>query len=110
MTAGSMGEHPRNNTGSWFSKMNDAAGGLQVTEMHDIAYDNNSNIIISGNQDTGTTEQITTSGKVYRSVSMADGGDVAVDNLIGGGESLRYSSTQNLGGFRRRVMDAANGW
>ena len=33
---------------------------------------------------------------------------MAVDNLIGGGESLRYSSTQNLGGFRRRVMDAAN--
>ncbi|WP_146408387.1 dockerin type I domain-containing protein [Allorhodopirellula heiligendammensis] len=100
---------PDDNTGGWFSKMSDAAGGLQVTEMHDVAYDNNAKIIISGNQDTGTTEQIVTGGLVYRSVSTADGGDVAVDNLIGGGNSLRYSSTQNFGNARVRVMDAANG-
>ena len=37
-----------------------------------------------------------------------DGGDVVVDNLVGGGNSLRYASFQNLGTFRRLTFDAAN--
>ena len=47
---------PQNNTGNWFSVI----GNLQITEFHDIAYDNNSNIIIGGAQDTGTPEQTAT--------------------------------------------------
>ena len=41
-----------------------------------------------------------------RQLHTADGGDVVVDNLVGGGNSLRYPSTQNLGSFRRRTFDA----
>jgi hypothetical protein len=99
---------PQDNTGDWFSLLSDAAGGLQVTEMHDVAYDPVAGIIISGNQDTGTTEQIVPGGLVWRSVTTADGGDVVIDILGAAPNSLRYSSTQNLGGFRYRVMDAAN--
>ena len=46
--------NPRSNTGDWFSVI----GNFQVTEQHDVAYDPISNIIISGNQDTGTMYQI----------------------------------------------------
>lgn len=97
---------PKNNTGDWFS----LNGNLRVTEMHDVAYDPISNILMSGNQDTGTTEQIVSGGSAWRSVSTADGGDVSVDSvtLAASGQSIRYSSFQNLGGFRRRVVDAAN--
>ncbi|NIV49383.1 MAG: hypothetical protein GWN46_22555, partial [Gammaproteobacteria bacterium] len=38
----------------------------------------------------------------------ADGGDVAVDVLSEPGFSIRYSSFQNLGSFRRRRYDADN--
>ncbi len=95
---------PGDNTGDWFSLM----GNLQTAEFHDIAYDPISGIILGGAQDTGTPEQISPGGFTWDSVSTADGGDVAVDALIGGGQSLRYTNTQNLGTFRRRVFDAAN--
>lgn len=97
---------PKNNTGDWFS----LNGNLRVTEMHDVAYDPIANILMSGNQDTGTTEQIATGGAAWRSVSTGDGGDVAVDSvtLAANGQSIRYSSYQNLYGFQRRVVNAAN--
>ncbi|MEQ1828587.1 MAG: PKD domain-containing protein, partial [Pirellula sp.] len=96
---------PTNNTGDWFSVI----GNLATTEMHDVTYDTISNIIISGNQDTGTTFQPTTGAQVWESVSTADGGDVAVDNLAlaASSQSIRYSSFQNLQAFRRRVYNSA---
>ncbi len=115
---------PSDNTGDWFSLQSNGAGGLQVTEMHDIAYDNLSNIIISGHQDTGTAYQ-TAAGSLHWTqfpliapqppgsfgnpidFLAADGGDVQVDNLIGGGQSLRYASIQNLGLFTRQEFNAA---
>ena len=95
---------PLTNAGDWFS----INGNIQVTEQHDIAYDSVSDIIISGNQDTGTTQQMVTNGLTWESVSTADGGDVAVDDLTVPGKSTRFSSFQNLGAFRRRAYDAAN--
>ena len=97
---------PTDNTGDWFSLI----GNLQVTEAHDVAYDTISNIVITGNQDTGTTEQMFEGSEAFRSVSTADGGDVAVDtiSLAGQNRSIRYSSFQNLGSFRARVLDANN--
>jgi uncharacterized repeat protein (TIGR01451 family) len=98
---------PRDNTGDWFS----INGDIQTTEFHDVAYDTISNtILIGGAQDTGTPQQITTGSTTWRSVSTADGGDVAVDNisLAGINRSIRYSSFQNLGSFRREVYDANN--
>jgi hypothetical protein len=95
---------PRTNTGDWFS-MN---GDLQTTEFHNTAWDANADIIIGGAQDTGTPQQQLTGNVAWQSVSTADGGDVAVDDTGTPGFSVRYSSNQFLGGFRRRVYDSAN--
>lgn len=95
---------PADNTGDWFS-MN---GTVVINEQHDVAYDTVSNIVISGNQDTGTTQQQTPGGLTWNSVSTADGGDVAVDAISSPPNSIRYSSFQNLGGFRRVTYNSSN--
>jgi photosystem II stability/assembly factor-like uncharacterized protein len=98
---------PQNNTGDWFS----INGNIQTTEFHDVAYDSNSNtILLGGSQDNGTSQQITRGSTTWRSVSGGDGGDVAVDNitLAGDNRSIRYSSAQNLMGFRREIYDVNN--
>lgn len=96
---------PQNNTGAWTSM----AGNLQVTEAHNVTYDTVSNIIITGNQDNGTSVQDSEGSLAYTAVSTGDGGDVAVAiNPANGTQSVRYSSFQNLGSFRRRVMSNTN--
>lgn len=97
---------PQSTAGDWVSVI----GDLQVTEFHDIAYDGNSAIIMGGAQDTGVPQQITPGGTTWNSVTTADGGDVAVDNLTlaGVNQSIRYSSNQLLGGFQRQVFDVKN--
>ncbi len=96
---------PKDNTGDWFSVI----GNLQVTEAHDVAYDNLSNTLITGNQDTGTTLQPAEGAEIWDSLTTGDGGDVVVDNvsLAGSNRSVRYSSFQNLGFFIQSVWDAA---
>ena len=98
---------PQNNTGDWFS----LAGDLRITEIHDIAYDSLSNLLVAGTQDNGTTFQTTSGDATWSNISGGDGGDVAVDNitLAGSSQSIRYSSSQNLGNFRRRVYNASGG-
>lgn len=95
---------PRTNTGDWFS----VNGNLQVTEAHDVGWDSLSNVAITGNQDTGTTYQPSEGASTWVSISTADGGDVAVDNIerASSNQSVRYTSFQNLGGFRRTVWNA----
>lgn len=95
---------PKDNTGDWFS----ANGDLQTSEYHAIAWDSNANVIVAGAQDTGSSEQILSANKPYRSISTADGGVVAVDDKTTAGRSVRYSSNQFLGSFRRHTFDAAN--
>lgn len=113
--------NPQNNTGDWFPLM---GSSLQNTEMHNVAYDSLSKIIISGNQDTGTSQQTSSGSKVWTEVplsgtfgqgflfSTADGGDVAVDQraagstLISTTQSTRYSSIQGFRTARRIVYDA----
>lgn len=96
---------PSTNTGDWVSVI----GNLANTEFHDIAWDSNSNVIVGGSQDNGTMFQTSTGALTWDHVSVADGGDVAIDNntLSGANQSIRYTSNQNLGGFRRRTYDAA---
>jgi hypothetical protein len=98
---------PRDNTGDWFS----INGNIQTTEFHDVAYDTISNtILLGGAQDNGTSAQITMGSKTWRLISGGDGGDVAVDNitLAASNQSIRYFSSQNLGGFSRQIYDANN--
>ncbi|MFN6162055.1 MAG: cadherin domain-containing protein, partial [Planctomycetota bacterium] len=96
---------PRTNTGDWFS----INGTLQVTEAHDVAWDSLNNVAMTGNQDTGTTYQTGAGASLWDSLSTADGGDVAVDNLqlAGANQSVRYSSFQNLGAFRQTIWGAS---
>ena len=68
---------PSSNLGDWFSII----GDLQVTEVHDVAYDSVSDVVITGNQDTGTTQQPFAGATIWESVSTADGGDVVVDDI-----------------------------
>ncbi|MCA9051711.1 MAG: hypothetical protein KDA89_23395, partial [Planctomycetaceae bacterium] len=95
---------PRDNTGDWFS----LAGRLGMIEYHDIAYDSNTHTLLGGTQDNGTHYQVTANGTVWDFLSGGDGGDVAVDVVSLPGQSFRYSSSQNLGGFRRTTFNAAN--
>lgn len=97
--------NPKLNTGDWFSVI----GDLHVTEMHDVAYDSVSNVLISGNQDTGTTYQAVSGATTWTSWTTGDGGDVAIDEraLAGSNQSIRYASFQNLGFFNRSIFSAA---
>ncbi|MFV2070508.1 MAG: hypothetical protein ACC645_26370, partial [Pirellulales bacterium] len=95
---------PRTNQGDWFSLI----GDLQVTEIHDIAYDSNSNILIAAAQDTGTPQQTAPGSLVWDSVTTADGGGVEVDDTSTPGLSNRYASFQNMGAFRKFTYDSSN--
>ncbi len=93
-------------TGDWIS----INGDLPVNEQHDMAYDPVSDIIFSGNQDTGTTGQTSTASTTWTSYLTADGGDVVVapnDTVVG--NSMRYFSFQFLGSPTRREFTSANG-
>jgi len=91
---------PTDNTGDWFS----VNGGIQVAELHSVAYDTNFDIIIGGTQDTGTPEQSAPGSATWNTLAAADGGKVAVDDSVPG-TSVRYFSSQNLGGFTRRTCN-----
>ncbi len=95
---------PASNQGIWTS----ANGNLQNTEFHSVAWDAVSNRIIGGAQDVGTPEQRDIGSLVWRDITQADGGAVAVDDISTPGVSTRYFSSQNLGGFSQRMYDADN--
>jgi photosystem II stability/assembly factor-like uncharacterized protein len=96
--------HPRSNTGDWIS----LNGDLQTAEIHDVAYDSNSNIVFGGAQDTGQPNQLSTLQPTFFDLLQGDGGDVAVDDTSIPGISNRYLSNQNLGNFVLTQWDAAN--
>ena len=95
---------PRANNGDWYSLI----GNLRVTEFHSIAYDANLNAMIGGSQDTGTHEQPTPEHSIWRAVTKADGGKVAVDDSDPD-ESIHYYSTQFFGRFSMRTIDTSDG-
>ncbi len=95
---------PRSAAGDWSA----LHGDLRVTELHDLAYDSLSNILVGGSQDNGTPDQNMTGGALWTDVTTGDGGDVAVDATSTPGRSSRYVSSQSLGGFTRRVYDQNN--
>ncbi len=96
---------PNGSTGDWLSVI----GNLPVNEQHDSAYDTVSNVLVSGNQDNGTTIQTTPGNVLWEALLGGDGGDVAVaanDPVVG--QSTRYVSAQNLGNLVRVVYDSSN--
>ncbi len=99
---------PASGDGDWVSLNGD--GDLQITEAHNMAFDANAGVLLTGNQDTGTSQQDTPSGLGWFALQNGDGGDVAVDvqTLDAQEQSLRYSSFQFLFGFSRRTFDDQN--
>ncbi|MDE0193520.1 MAG: YCF48-related protein [Gammaproteobacteria bacterium] len=95
---------PRENTGDWFS----LNGNLQVTEMHDIAYDTLANVIVSGNQDVGNSQQSAGASLYWDTLTEGDGGDVVIDVREAEGRSIRYLSHQYFARFTGHIYDASN--
>jgi hypothetical protein len=77
---------PTNNTGDWVS----LNGNIQISEVHDAAYDHNSSIYFGGLQDNGAAAQIAAGNKVWSDVVQGDGGNVGIDYLSSPGNSIRY--------------------
>ena len=95
---------PLLNTGDWVS----LNGDLEVTELHDVAWDSVSAIALGGAQDTGSPHQITSGSPRWLEIRQGDGGDVAVDDTGTPGSSVRYMSSQRLSNFCRRTYDPSN--
>ncbi|HET9031982.1 MAG TPA: hypothetical protein VFN25_03655 [Dokdonella sp.] len=96
---------PASGSGIWSSMI----GNLNVTEVHDLAYDEISSVIMIGTQDNGTHIQRTATDPRWLFINGGDGGDAAIDDIsLGFAGSYRYVSSQNLGGFRRLQYDANN--
>ncbi len=97
---------PQNASGDW-SSIN---GNLQTTEVHSAFYDTNSNIMTGGAQDNSQGNQIATGSTTWEVLLGGDGGDFIIDTqtLAADNQSVRFTSTQNLGNFVRVVYDDAN--
>lgn len=95
---------PLMNTGDWSALI----GNLRTTEFHSIGWDSNSKIAMGGAQDTGSPHGSTPANFLWQSVSTADGGDLTINDTGTPGTSVRFSSSQFFGGFRRRTYDTSN--
>lgn len=95
---------PQSTNGAWFSIM----GNLPATEIHSIAYDHLTKTLLSGNQDNGATTQNAPGGSVWSEAASGDGGKVAINNNTSTNFSVRYYSSQNLGGFTHQKVDPSN--
>lgn len=97
---------PQNATGDWFS----INGNLQNTEVHSAAYDSNADILGGGTQDNSQGFQLSTADPSWEVLLGGDGGDYIVDTqtLAGTNQSIRYTSSQNLGNFVRIIYNQNN--
>ena len=96
---------PTLSTGTWSSVI----GNLACFEAHDVAYDSVANVGMAGMQDNGTHIQSASNSTIWTFINGGDGGDVAVDDTSTAGQSIRYGSSQNLGGFFRKTYNASTG-
>lgn len=84
-------------------------GNLNVMEVHNVAKDSITNVLIVGTQDNGTQQQAAANDLRWEQINGGDGGDVAVDSTtLGPSGSFRYLSSQNLQDFRRDQYSATN--
>ncbi len=95
---------PATTSGDWVS----LNGDLHVTESHNLAYDPIADVLLTGNQGPGASEQIVSGGTTWRSVGVASAGDVLIDSTSTPGMSIRYVTANGLGTFERRTYNAAN--
>ncbi len=97
---------PQDGQGDWTS----LNGNLQNSEVHSAAYDSNSDILAGGTQDNGQGNQIVAGMPAWEVLIGGDGGDfdIDVETLAGKGQSIRYTSSQNLENFVQIIYDANN--
>ncbi|MEO8791915.1 MAG: choice-of-anchor tandem repeat GloVer-containing protein, partial [Chthoniobacteraceae bacterium] len=95
---------PSGNTSPWVSGI----GNLAVFEAHNIAYDSVNHVAMIGTQDNGTQIQSSSASTVWTGIYGGDGADVAIDDTSSPGQSIRYGSSQNLGGFFRKTYNSSN--
>jgi hypothetical protein len=98
--------NPGSSTRSW-SSLN---ANITPTEAHAGAYDELNHVIVTGNQDTGTSYQLTQNGTTWNSFTTGDGGNPQVDNNVAAhpGTVIRYGSFSGLGSFNRSTWNSAN--
>ena len=97
---------PTLNTGSWSAII----GDISLFELHSVAYDSVSNVVMAGAQDNGTLFQAAAGNQTWAHPGFGDGGDVVIDDisLASLGRSIRYYSSQFNFGWTREVYDSNN--
>ena len=95
---------PQGNVTAWLS----GNGNLATFEAHNVAYCSLNDIAMIGTQDNGTHIQTSSGSTVWQWINGGDGGDVAIDDQSSPGQSIRYGSSQNLGGFFRKTYNSSN--
>lgn len=94
---------PRSGNGDWFS----LNGDLQITEVHDVALDRNTNTLFAGTQDNDAALQNLPGGKDWSVLLYGDGGDVDVDDTSTPDRSVRYTSVNFLRNLNRSTWNSA---
>ncbi len=86
----------------------DMNGDLGITEFYSIAYDPLNNVLFGGAQDNGSPEQSAQNNLLWNDQVGGDGTNVAYTPGPDATHAYHYSSSQNLGTFRRQLFDNAN--
>ncbi|HEV3003498.1 MAG TPA: hypothetical protein VGX78_03515, partial [Pirellulales bacterium] len=82
-------------------------GNLAITEMYSVAYDSLNDVVFSGNQDNGSTQQVAAGSLDWSTVHIGDGIGQAVDNSSAT-QTIRYSMGNDVSRFYRSTYDANN--
>lgn len=95
--------NPRSAAGGWTGLNN----GLSVYEPYVVAYDSVSKRLVVAAQDNGPTYQTRSRAAGYTSISSGDGTTATVNDrtFASSGQSVLYSSSQELGNLTRTVVD-----
>jgi hypothetical protein len=85
-------------------------GDIRPSEIHNIAYDPLSHVLLSGNQDTGDSYQLSANSLTWTDISSGDGAFVAVDadQTAHSGSSIRYYGYIKLQSFNRSTFGSNN--
>jgi hypothetical protein len=85
-------------------------GTIRPTEIHNIAFDPLSHVLLSGNQDTGTSYQLASGGLTWTDIAQGDGANVGVDadQTAHSGVSYRYESYIKMQSFHRHSFGSNN--
>jgi Ca2+-binding RTX toxin-like protein len=91
----------------WTSLGGSGGTGLDVVEVHDVAWDSTNHVAMEGAQDNGTALQLMPNIPAWKMISPDDGADVQVDTVDAGpGWVFRYVSNAGVGYLQRKTFDS----